>query len=258
MAEPTKGNGDTIPKIVLPTAKAPKITDLSRQRILLYGPPKVGKSTWCSRAPDAVFLDCENGLQSLECFKVPCRNWGEICGTVQALRNDKHPYKTVIVDSIGVAYRWAQEHVLTKHKSEWLTDGSLAWGKGTGLVTNSVVWLLKALSDPLLGLGLYVIAHERQETVKDRFGGEIIRTGPDIPDKVVQYVVGWADMVLRAGYENEGEGDATVIKRVLISQGSESLIAGDRTGCLPAVMPLSFPAMEKTYNEALNGKSKKK
>jgi hypothetical protein len=249
-----------IPVVTLPTAKTPKVTDLSRQRILLYGVAKSGKSTWCSRAPDAFFLDCENGLQSLETYKKTCTTWDEVRGTVRALRAGGHGYKTVVVDTVGAAHRLAQEDVLSKHKAEWLTDGSLSYGKGRGLTTNAIVMLLKALSDPALGLGLYLVAHEKQETVPDRFGGEIIRTGPDLHEAIVQYVIGWADMVLRVGYETVGEGDAAVINRRLYSQGSDHLVAGDRTGLLPAVMDLSFPKFQKSYEAAvaLNGKAKGK
>lgn len=252
---------DKIPSIQLPTVKAPKITDLSRKRILIYGPAKIGKSTWCSRAPEAFFIDCENGLENVEAYKKTCTSWLDVVGTVEALKRGGHPYKTVVVDTVAAAHRFAQEHVLRKHRAEWLNDGSLGYGKGRGLTVNYLVWLLKQLSDPALGLGLYLVAHERQDTVPDRHGADVIRTGPDLHESIVQYVIGWADMVLRCGYETEGGGETRTEKRMMFAAGSEFLVAGDRTGLLPATMPLSFPSFQKTYEAALgmsNGSEKPK
>ena len=54
----------------LPTAKTPPKRSLSDVSILLYGPSKIGKSTFASQAPDAIFLATEPGLNALDHSKI--------------------------------------------------------------------------------------------------------------------------------------------------------------------------------------------
>ena len=49
----------------LPTAKTPAKRSLSDVSILLYGPSKIGKSTFASQAPNAIFIATEPGLNAL-------------------------------------------------------------------------------------------------------------------------------------------------------------------------------------------------
>ena len=56
---------------LLPAAKTAVRLGLQHLALLLYGPSKVGKSTWCSQIPDALFIATEPGLAALEVFQVP-------------------------------------------------------------------------------------------------------------------------------------------------------------------------------------------
>jgi RecA-family ATPase len=61
----------------LPTTKTPPKRSLSDVSILLYGPSKIGKSTFASQAPDAIFLATEPGLNALEVYQHPITSWPE-------------------------------------------------------------------------------------------------------------------------------------------------------------------------------------
>ena len=61
--------------VTLPTQRTKPITDLMKQTILLYGCPKAGKSEMASRFPEAIFFECEPGLNHLEVFKAPTHTW---------------------------------------------------------------------------------------------------------------------------------------------------------------------------------------
>jgi alpha-galactosidase len=64
--------------MLLPTAKTPPKPNLADLTVLVYGPTKIGKSTWCSHADGALFLSTEPGLNSLEVFQTPIANWDEL------------------------------------------------------------------------------------------------------------------------------------------------------------------------------------
>ena len=57
--------------VALPTQPSHRRTSLSEQTILVYAAPKTGKSEFASRFPDALFFECEPGLNHLEVFKIP-------------------------------------------------------------------------------------------------------------------------------------------------------------------------------------------
>jgi len=48
--------------IVLPTEASKPVTELGKQTILLYGSPKLGKSSFASKEPGSLFFECEPGL----------------------------------------------------------------------------------------------------------------------------------------------------------------------------------------------------
>ncbi len=47
--------------IALPTEASKPVTELGKQTILLYGSPKLGKSSFASKAPGSLFFECEPG-----------------------------------------------------------------------------------------------------------------------------------------------------------------------------------------------------
>ena len=52
--------------ITLPTQASKPVTDFGKLTILNYSAPKFGKSTWASKFPEAIFFECEPGLNHLE------------------------------------------------------------------------------------------------------------------------------------------------------------------------------------------------
>jgi len=79
----------------LPTQKTPKKQSLSDLTITLYGRPKIGKSTWCSRSPKALILAAEQGLNSLEVYQVSIPKWETFLGACKEIQAGKHGFKTI-------------------------------------------------------------------------------------------------------------------------------------------------------------------
>ncbi len=67
--------GKLVHDVNFTTTKTKPTTDLAKQSILLYGVPKLGKSSFASQFPEAMFFECEPGLNHLEVFKVPTYSW---------------------------------------------------------------------------------------------------------------------------------------------------------------------------------------
>ncbi|QDP62923.1 MAG: hypothetical protein Unbinned5081contig1002_28 [Prokaryotic dsDNA virus sp.] len=71
-------------------------------RILIYGEPKKGKSTFGYQAPNPVFIQTEDGLEAMpdaNAFPV-AKTWEEVIKYMAELYNEDHDFNTLVVDSL--------------------------------------------------------------------------------------------------------------------------------------------------------------
>jgi len=72
-------------------------------RILIYGPPGIGKTTLASEFENPVFLQIEDGTPGgveLTSFGV-LDTYSQVMEALEALYSEKHDYKTVVIDSVS-------------------------------------------------------------------------------------------------------------------------------------------------------------
>lgn len=227
----------------LPTAKTPPKRSLSDVSILLYGPSKIGKSTFASQAPDAIFLATEPGLNALEVYQQPIRNWGEFLEVCAELARGEHPFKTVVIDTIDILYRLCADHICQKRGLEHESDGS--HGKIYGLIKNEIYRVLTKLAH--LPYGLILISHSQDRDLETRTG-TVTRTVPTLSESFRQIVIGLVDLILYCDVQIEQAEDGTrKYRRVVRTKPSPNYDAGDRFGSLPEVMDLNFQAFAKAF-----------
>jgi hypothetical protein len=220
---------------VLPIEKTvgrPQLRDLS---VLLYGPSKVGKSTWCSRIPDALFLATEPGLNALEVFQVPITSWGDFLAACSAIEAGDHPFKIIVIDTIDNLHRLASEHVRAKLGIEHEADAG--YGKGFSMVNDELHRVLTKLA--FLPYGLILVSHSEEREITTRTG-KITRSVPSLPDKARRLVLALVDMILFVEIE-----DGPTPRRVVRTKPHARYDAGDRTGRLPATLDLDYEAFRK-------------
>jgi hypothetical protein len=69
---------------------------------LIYGTDGVGKSTFCSHAPNPVFVGAEKGTEQLDVARFPqTETIGELLAQLRALQTEKHEFDTVVLDSLA-------------------------------------------------------------------------------------------------------------------------------------------------------------
>ena len=120
--------------IVLPTEASKPVTELGKQTILLYGSPKLGKSSFASKAPGSLFFECEPGLNHLEVFKVPTYSWEAFLEACKLVAKGDHNFKTIVIDTVDNAFKMCSDYVCAKHGIEY--EGDMGHGKGWALVKN--------------------------------------------------------------------------------------------------------------------------
>ncbi len=231
---------------MLPTQKTPPKTSLSDLTVLVYGPSKIGKSTWCSQAEGALFLATEAGLNNLDVYQVPIGTWDDLLAACKEISEGKHPYKTIVLDTVDNAYRMCAEHICAKFKIEHESD--LGYGKGYALINNEFYRVLNKLA--LLPYGLFLISHSQEKELETRTG-KLTRIVPTLPDKARKIVLGMVDVILFCDLDvTTGADGKSSARRVIRTKPNMHYEAGDRTGRLPEVIDLDFKKFVEAYAEA--------
>lgn len=230
--------------MLLPTEKAPKKTDLADLTVLIYGAPKIGKSTFASGAEDALFLATEAGLNHLETYQVPIMSWEDLLDACAEIAKGEHSFRTIIIDTIDNAFKMCEEYVCAQHKIRHPAD--LEYGKGFALVVSEFTRVLTKLS--MLPYGLYLISHAEQIEVKTRTGN-YKKWVPTLGGKARKAVLGLVDIILYADIDEDKDTEGNPLEmRVIRSKPATSYEAGDRTGMLPETLPLDFMAFARSIN----------
>lgn len=235
--------------VTLPTQRAKPITDLGKQTILLYSAPKLGKSTFASRFPEAIFFECEPGLSHLEVFKVSTYTWDDFLAACKLVAQGDHSFKTIVIDTADNAFKFCSEHVCGKHNIEY--EGDMGHGKGWALVKNEWHRVLTRLAS--LPYGLILISHAHDKTIETRTG-EYTKTQPSLPDRARNVVLGLVDMILYCdAVPRKDAAGNMIIDRVMRTKPHPTYEAGDRTGRLPDPLPLDYDAFVKAFTSAAPG-----
>jgi hypothetical protein len=232
---------------MLPTAKTQAKPALADMTVLVYGQTKIGKSTFCSQADGALFLAAEPGLNALEVYQVPIQSWEDLLNACAEVTEGKHPFKTVIIDTIDNAYKFCTDYIVRKCKIEHESD--LGYGKGYALVNNEFQRVLTKLA--FLPYGLFLVSHAKEIEIETRTG-KYTRIVPTLPDKARKIVLGMVDQVLFCDLElTTADDGAKNIRRVIRTKPSLYYEAGDRTGRLPETIDLDFRMYLDAFNAAV-------
>ena len=235
--------------MLLPKTKTPPKSNLNDFTILLYGEPKVGKTTFCNAGGQTLFLATEDGQGGLESYRVPIDSWETFLQAVDELKQNGLPYNKICIDTVDNLYKfcceWACKKLGVLHQSD------AAYGKGSDCINSEFLRQLTRLS--LLPYGLWMISHAIEKEIKPRAGASYTMIGPTLPAAARKIVLGMSDQILYAAREYDIDPKTgTVIReqRVVHTQGSNYFEAGGRI-MLPETLPLDYAAFEEAFTASL-------
>ena len=80
----------------------------SPKNMVIYGPPKIGKTTVLSKLDDCLIIDLEGGSDMVEALKVKATNLSELAEIGKAIMQNKKPYKYVAIDTVTKLEEWCE------------------------------------------------------------------------------------------------------------------------------------------------------
>ena len=221
-------------------------TGLADFNFIVYGPPKIGKTTLAANFPKTVFLATEDGQNAIECFRVGLDSWDAFLDACAELKGGEHGFETIVVDTIDNLWELCRRHVCEKRSIEH--ESELAYGLGSELVRTEFFRAMNKLS--MLPYGLVLISHSIVREIKTRTG-KIDRVIPSFKEREQGKLLGMADFILFCDLLSiPGTDGKPETHRVIRTKTSEHYISGDRTGQLPDPLPLDFTVFKTEFDKA--------
>lgn len=222
---------------------------LAPHRIVIYGKPGVGKTSWAcgvehpsTRARDDVLvLDYESGTNELDVLRERgAETWERTLSLVDEACRSKGYWKTIVIDTIDRLEDQATAEVCRVGKKSSLADFSY----GDGFEALAARWreLLQRLEGARAhGRSVVLVAHVQQKLQDDPTLGKYDRYIPALAKRSWGATNRWADAVLFAAPEMGLDANGRAIttgKRLLHTEEGTGYEAKNRWG-LPRSMPLS-------------------
>lgn len=222
-------------------------------KMVLYGEPGVGKSTFASKAPRPFFICTDANYEWLDLPKkdhIQINSWDE---AKKAFNQEYNDYDTIVVDLVEDLFKWCEYEFCNKNRLTHISD--LGYGKGYDLTrTEFFIEISKLLNKDK---NIILIMHGLDVVKKDRRAVEYTVHIPStrIPDKVLDMIEGRVRYFLRCYLKaeevtNKDESVSLIKKRYLSlipKENEYGICRGIDETKVPQDIPLDF---DMFYNYA--------
>lgn len=241
----------------IPKSKTTRETNYLKKIYLIYGLPKIGKTTIASQFGDdnnkVLFFATESGHKEQEIYKwyveENVQETDLITGEVKTVTIQRDPsnwqhfkncvmevtqqndFKCLVIDTVDNLFDWCQSYV---RKKEGIThESDLGFGKGYDSLKKEFAAPINYLSQK--GYGVLFLSHAKEHEVEEnkRKFLKIETTLPNTAKKTIQPL---ADYILYFHADENGN-------RLVRTKATQTVTAGDRSGRLPEIIPMDSKAL---------------
>lgn len=176
------------------------------QKVVIYGPEGIGKSTFAAQFPKPLFIDTEGSTSHLEVDRLPRpTSWQMLKQYIKDLKGDTMGYHTLVIDTADWAERLCEEAICQSNGKVGIED--FGYGKGYTYVKEEFGRLLDSLSDLIdAGMNVVLTAHSiiRKFELPEETGSYDryeLKLGQKAGNQCAALAKEWADMVLFVNYK---------------------------------------------------------
>lgn len=228
------------------------------QKVVIYGPEGIGKSSLASQFPEPIFIDTEGSTSNMDVARMDKpTSWTMLLSQVDFVKQSM-PCKTLIIDTVDWAERLCIEFITTRANKDSITK--FGYGEGFIQLEEEFGRFLNKLSDLTeLGINVVLTAHAKINKFEqpDEMGAYDrweLKLGNKTTAKTAPLTKEWADMVLFCNYKTlsvatddkgkkfKGQGG----KRVIYTTHHPAWDAKNRFG-LPEELDMSFAGIAHIF-----------
>jgi hypothetical protein len=237
-------------------------------KAIIYGTPKIGKSTFAASAPEPLFINIDDGLDGIDCVKYEFPNGRkvfltalEVIVALTAVLKEEHTFKSLVIDALSSLERLIMKQVNVDVNHQ---ENELKFGRGAVLAMQywlQITSLLDKIRDQRKMI-IILIGHEELKPVREPMSDPYDRYDLKLSKDPKNYLTEWADMILfadqevfvtsvEAGYKKK-LNKGTAGNRYIYTVEDPKYLAGNRYG-LPGKLPLNWlrPGVQKLRRKPL-------
>ena len=200
------------------TKEKRKAISVNPSTLLLYGAPKVGKTTMLSQLDDCLIIDTEKGSRMIEGYIQEVNSRDELIETLIAIKESKDvKYKYIAIDTIDKVAEWAERRVCEEESVNSIAD--LAFGKGYGLVREKVAKTISHFKE--VAEHLIIIGHRKVAYAVTEGNPIVIPESLDLTGKLKNVIMAGCDAI---GYVYRDDKENLMVS----FKANDSIEAGSR------------------------------
>lgn len=165
--------------ITLPTTKIPAETQ-DPKYLILFGLPKVGKTTILSTLENNLILDLEDGATYVSALKLKINSLKELKEAIKAIKEANKPYKYITIDTITALEEMAKPLALTLYQNSPMFSTKYADTKDITQLPNGSGWsFLRGAVEMLIDLvasatdNLIICGHVKDTALSETVEGSV-------------------------------------------------------------------------------------
>lgn len=207
----------------------------SAQKIVLYGPEGIGKSTFASKLPEPLFIDTEGSTKQLDVSRLPKpTSWQFLMDEVREVIAHPELCRTLVLDTADWAEQLCTDAICARAKKTGIED--FGYGKGYVYLAEDFGRLLNLLEE-VVGRGVHVLvtAHAKMRKFEqpDEMGA-YDRWELKLSKNTAPILKEWADMVLFANYKTFTVRTSDTDKSKVKAQGGKRVMFTTHHPCWDA------------------------
>jgi hypothetical protein len=239
---------------MLNLSKLQSSTRESPPKILVYGPPKVGKTTFLASVPGVIIVQNEDGSNNITCARCPSTvdqnqfvpvDFNDYRAMLTAIRDEPHEFTALAIDTLDGLEGLIHRHVCTEAGNVPLEKVEGGYGRGYTRAIEfwrEILALLESIQTKR-HMTIVMAAHTMVGSQANPTGEDYAVLQPALHKRSWPLVHGWCDAILLAtedfAVDKKRSKQVVTGRRILRAQPGAGHMSGNRYG-FPQEMPLNY------------------
>ena len=219
--------------------------DLRSKYLLLAGAPKIGKTEFCTMAPDALVLAFEIGTNARPGAMIQkIDTWSTFKLVLRQLEKPeaKEKFSTICIDTVAIAYDLCEQFICAQNGVQKI--GDIPYGGGYAALSKEFDSALRKIT--MMGYGLIMTCHLKENADED---GKVVGYKPDLNNRCLKSVNGLVDIigVITQTWNEQGES-----QRWIQTRSTPTIVAGSRYKYLAPRIPFGYHEFLDALGKAID------